>query len=75
MKNTLGIVGLLAGMMGSSGLSMQAIEAAMPKFKIPKAPKKYKQMVTSTDAEIAAWNNACHTRQVLRCQARNPSYA
>lgn len=75
MKSNIGMIAALAGMMANNGLNARAIEAAMPKLKMPKVSKKYKRMITSTDAEIAAWNKACSTRQVLRREARNSSYS
>jgi hypothetical protein len=59
-----------------SNLDFKGIaNAATSIFKTKKVKRKYPQMVTSSIGEIAAWNSAAHTRQVLRRQARNSSYS
>jgi len=59
------------------GLYTQPTRSLHDPFNLPRAPsihsrsKRYPQMVTSSAAEIATWNAACVTRQVLRHRARH----
>lgn len=42
-----------------------------PFVSVKKAPKRYPQMITASDAEISEWNSNVQTRQVQRQRARS----
>ena len=68
---------LMAAVATEFGLRTQPTRSLRDPFNLPRAPsthsrsKRYPQMVTSSAAEIAIWNAACTTRQVLRHRARH----
>ena len=72
-RSLMAMAGLFAG--GASIARIKDMEHYFPIPKMPKVSRRYQQMITSTDEEIAAHNRACNTRQVRRRRARNSSYS
>ena len=67
-RTALMVAGLMSAM--STPSMHQAIHAAMPRIRMRKPSKIYHPMVTASPAEIAAWNEAVTTRQVMRRKNR-----
>lgn len=61
----------IAGLAASANIGrIMDMEDYLPIPKMPKVSRRYQQMITSTDEEIAAHNTTCITRQVRRYEER-----